>query len=178
MLPTWLHSDRRSVISMIVFLFLFTWMLAGNLLESTITKNNLRHIKAPVREVNITQYKCSGRGRYSITTCERTKIAVEGERGYFKIIDYRYRYTSMYWLQPGDTIDLFVRHWYQYFFTLGRYKAIYILEKDNEVYYTFQDYRKGNLAYIILGALGIVVMGILLYLELNTPRWVAEGKLN
>jgi hypothetical protein len=171
-----LEKPTRNFLILVVIIS--TWMVVGNLLEFLITKNNLRHIKGRVSDIRLTRYTCSGSYGKTLGTCEKTEIAIGGFKGYYKIVDRARRDAYIAGIEKGDSVDVYTRKWFQYFCTWGRFRAIYILEKDGEVYYTFEDNRGGSIGFIIVGGAFLLVFGLILYININTRRWLAGGKLD
>jgi hypothetical protein len=170
-------QDQLSYKGILIFMGIICgWSLIGNCLEYLIRKENLRHIRAPVKKIERSSYQCAGSKR-GTAKCEKTTISVWGNKGEYKIVDYAGRDAYILGVEIGDTIDLYVRKWFQYPLTFGRYESIYILEKDNYIFYTFEDYRKRGIVWIVFGLMGLAVFIPLLYFEINTPRLISEGKL-
>jgi len=81
----------------------------------------------------------------------------------------------MFWINKGDTVDVYVKKWYQWILNFGRFNQIEYLEKGGQVYYYNTDYQA---YWIVFGILGIIIFLPLLFIEMKTKRWLEEGKLD
>jgi hypothetical protein len=169
-------EEPNSKFILISLAVIFAWMLLGNLMSLAVGKSDFKHIRARVIDLRKKQYKCSG-GFRSMALCEKLELKVQGFKSYYVIADYANPEIGVYVLDinKGDTIDIYVKKWYQWLLNFGRFHQIEYLEKDGSVYYYNTNHQ---IYWIAFGTLGLIIFLPLLYIEMNTKKLLAEGKLD
>ena len=170
-------EELNSKFILIVFVSIFAWMTIGNLLSYTVTKLNMRHIHGKASDVKKIQYDCLSAYAQRLALCEKLELRVEGFKPQFVIAEYANPDIGLYVLDinKGDTVDIYVKKWYQWLFNFGRFHQIEYLEKGGETYYYNVDHPK---YWIFFGVFGLIIFVPLLYIEINSKRLIAEGKLD
>lgn len=119
-------------------------------------------------------YKCGG--RYNrLRTCEKTSIKLQDIDGYYEMVGYATEEINILDINKGDTVDVYVKKWYQYPLNWGRFKQIEYLEKNGILFYK---YDRWPWVWIITGVFFLCGLFVVIYIEKNTKKWIDEGKLD
>jgi len=160
-----------------VMIIAFPLIILGNAIEYfAVTKDNLKKITGKVTEKVVKTYRCSGRTRYGIATCEKTIIKLENIQGSFHVSDYVDRGAYIDGIERGDEVSVYIRKWYQYILTFGAGKDIYGLEKDGVSYYDIDRWKKSNMAFVIIFGVLTLFFVPLYILQRITINELLKGK--
>ena len=166
------------VFPLLLFLGIFFWVIVGSTVLFFLPLASLNCYTGKVEHIKRVTYDCLGTGRYSIASCEKTTIQLDNSGTIFHVADYLNKGADLSGIQEGDSISIYVRHWYQYPLTFGSLNEMYQLEKNGEILLPFKWVKSLQKAKVIVSLPFFIVSLVFLVLELQTIKQLEKKGSN
>lgn len=144
-----LNIDNRFFTSSAITTLFFV-VTVFNLIEYLLPLNSLNLYEGEVEVSYYETYKCKGSSKYSIGYCEMSMIKLKGIDREFIIRDKQGQGAYLQDIKEGETVKIYVRHWFQYPLTFGSFNKIYQIQKGNLVYHSIESEQQANLSWIFI----------------------------
>jgi len=174
----WRFIRKHQRIGLAIFVVGSTWAFIGNTIMAYTPLSALDRNEGEVSSFTVKTYRCSGRGKYSITTCVKTEIKLNNSSRVFKLRETLDNGGMISGISVKNTVVIYIKHWYQFILTPGTWNGICQIEKGGEVYYEYWWLRAGYKAGMLIYGILCIVSWLFLVIEVYTEKNIRKKYSN